>query len=101
MAVGGRREEIDEKIKGWEHELERLRLKLARAPEEVEAKYSGPFVELYRKKEMVKSSWERVRGVYLPDPEAVRQFEKTRADMEAAWSAAQPIFAEVLEATTT
>ncbi len=99
MAAGGRREEIDENIKEWERELERLRLKLARAPEEVEAKYGGPFIELYRKKETVKSSWERLRGVYLPEPEAVREFEKAQADMEAAWSAAQPMFAEVLAET--
>ncbi len=99
MAAGGRREEIDAQIKGWERELEKLRLKLARAPEEVEAKYAGAFIELYRKKETVKSSWERLRGVYLPEPEAVRQFEKARADMEAAWSAALPIFAEVLAET--
>ncbi len=100
MAAGSRREAIDAQIKGWERELEKLRLKLARAPEEVETKYAGAFVELYRKKERLKSSWERVRGVYLPEPEAVRQFEKAQADMEAAWSAARPIFDEALTETS-
>ncbi len=95
MAIGGRREEMDAKLKGWERELEKLRLALARAPDEKADRLSAAFVELYRKKESVKSSWERVRGVYLPEPEAIRQLEKALAEMEAAWSAAQPMFAEV------
>ena len=95
MAAGSRREEIDAKLKGWERDLERLRLALARAPDEVAARHGGAFVELYRRKEIAKSCWERVRGVYLPDPEAVRQLEKALAEMGAAWMAAQPMFAEV------
>ncbi len=95
MATGGRRDEIDAKLKGWERELEELRLMLARAPDEEAARHRGTFVELYRKKESARSHWERVRGVYLPDPESVRQSEKALAEMEAAWSAAQPMFDEV------
>ncbi len=88
------------KIKAWERDLEKLRLALARAPEEAEAEYAGAFVELYRKKEIAKSRWELVRGAYLPEPEAVRQFEKALGEMDAAWSAAQPMVAEVLGAKT-
>ncbi len=72
MATGSRREEIDAKIKAWERELERLRLALARAPEGEEAKHRGAFVELYRKKEIAKSRWQGVKGVYRPEPEALR-----------------------------
>jgi hypothetical protein len=96
MAAGDRREEVDTKIKEWERELEKLRLGLACAPEEAEAKYSGIFAELYRKKEIAKSRWEPVRGAYLPEAEAVRQFEKALGEMDAAWSAAQPMLAEIL-----
>ncbi len=95
MATGGRRDAIDAKLKGWERELEKLRLMLARTPDEIAARHSGTFVELYRKKESAKSHWERVRGVYHPESESVRQAEKALAEMEAAWSAAQPMFAEV------
>ena len=48
MATGGKREEIDAKIKGWERDLEQLRLALARAPESVHAEYQTRFVEVYR-----------------------------------------------------
>lgn len=98
MATGGKREEIDAKIKAWERELERLRVALARAPEPVHAKYNPGFVELYQKKEVVKSRWEAIRGVYRPEPAAVHGFEDALAGMEAAWPAAQPMFAEVLQA---
>ncbi len=100
MATGGRREEVDARIKAWERDLEKLRLALARAPQEVDARYAEAFVELYRKKEMVKSRWEEVRGVYRPAAEDVRQFEKALEDMEAAWTAARSMCAEVLGVET-
>jgi len=96
MASGGRREEIDARIKKWEQELERLRLTLAGAPEEVHARWNPDFVNLYRQKEIVKSAWEAIRGIYRPEPEALRRFEQAWVAMEAAWAAAQPMLTEVL-----
>ncbi len=98
MATGGKRDEIDAKIKGWERELESFRVVLARAPESVHARYYADFVELYRAKEVVKSRWEAVRGVYQPEAAAVHGFEEALSAMEAAWSAAQPMLADVLKA---
>jgi hypothetical protein len=96
MATGGKREAVDARIKGWERELERLRVALASAPESVHSQHNPAFVDLYQKKEVVKSRWEAIRGVYRPDPTAVRQFEEALAAIEAAWPVAQPMFAEIL-----
>ena len=96
MAKGDKREEIDLKIKGWERELEKLRVALARAPETVHARYYPSFIDLYRAKEVVKSRWETVRGVYRPAPEAIHRFEEALKAMEDAWAGAQPMLAEVL-----
>lgn len=97
MAPGGKREEVDARIKAWERELELLRVALARAPESVHTRYTPSFVELYRQKEILKSRWEAIRGVYRPEPPAVQRFEEALAAMEAAWTAAQPTFADVLK----
>ena len=96
MASGGRREEMDARITQWEQDLERVRLSLARAPEEVHARWNPDFITLYRQKEVVKSAWEAIRGVYQVEPAAAKRFEEGLAAMEGAWSAAQPMLAEVL-----
>jgi hypothetical protein len=96
MATGGKREEIDAKIKGWERELECVRLALARAPDSVHDRYHPTFTEVYRAKEILMSRWEAVRGVYQPEPAAVERFREALESMEAAWAAAQPMFADVL-----
>lgn len=85
MAAGGRREEIDGKIKAWERDLERLRVALANASDDVNVKYRMDFVGLYRRKEIVKSRWEAIRGVYRPDAAAVQSFEEALAAMEVEW----------------
>ena len=95
MATGGRREEADARVKEWEQGLERLRLWLANAPEAVHLNHQPQFAELYRRKEVAKSRWEALRGVYQPTPEAVRRFEEAWADMESAWREAQALFAEM------
>ncbi len=97
MATGGIREEIDGKIAGWECELERLRLALARSPEPAHARYAPSFTEAYRAKEVVKSRWEAVRGVYEPEPAETRRFQEALGAMEAAWAAAQPMLADLLK----
>jgi hypothetical protein len=96
MATGGKREEVDAKVKAWERELEGLRLALAAAPDAVHAIHHQRFVELYRQKEIVKSRWEELRGTYRPTPEARRRFEEALAAMEAAWAVAESMRAEVL-----
>jgi hypothetical protein len=101
MAMGGRRDEVDGAIKAWECDLERLRVVLANAPETVNAKHHFGFVELYRQKEVVKSRWETIRGVYRADADAVRRFEDAFASMTAAWADAQPLRAEVLAGAAT
>lgn len=98
MATGGKREEIDGKIKAWERELERVRLALARAPESVHDRYSPNFAEVYKAKEVVKSRWETLRGVYQPEPAAIERFQEALEAMEKAWADAQPMFADVLTA---
>ena len=95
MAAGGRREEIDARIKQWEQDLERVRLTLARAQEEVHARWNADFITVYRQKEVVKSAWETIRGVYHPEPEAVQGFERALVAMDAAWAACQPMLAEI------
>jgi hypothetical protein len=101
MAMGGRRDEVDGAIKAWECDLERLRVVLANAPEMVNAKHHFGFVELYRQKEVVKSRWETIRGVYRADADAVRRFEDAFASMAAAWAEARPMLAEVLTGAAT
>jgi len=96
MATGGKREEVDAKIKGWERDLEQLRLALARAPESVHAKHQAGFVEVYRAKEIVKSRWEAIRGVYQPEPEAIRGFQEALAAMEDAWASAHSAFTSLM-----
>ena len=97
MATGGKREEIDAKIKGWERDLEQLRLALARAPEPVHAEYQAGFVEVYRAKEIVKSRWEAIRGVYRPEPVAIQRFEEALAAMEDTWTGARSMFTDVVK----
>ena len=96
MAAGGRREGIDAKIALWERDLERLRVALANAPEALDAKHRPTFVDLYRRKEVAKSRWEAIRGVYRPEAQAIRRCEEAFAAMEAAWPLARAILAEVL-----
>lgn len=100
MAAGGRREEIDAKIKAWERELERLRVALANAPEPVNAKHRTDFVGLYRRKEIAKSRWEAIRGVYRPDAAAIQRCDEALAAMEEAWTKSQSMQAEVLATRT-
>ncbi|HSD52014.1 MAG TPA: hypothetical protein VLG48_11465 [Candidatus Methylomirabilis sp.] len=97
MASDGRREEMDAKIKAWERELERLRVALARAPESVHAQYYPQFVEVYREKEVVKSRWEAIRGVYRPDVTEVDRFQEALFSMEETWAVSQSMIAEVLQ----
>jgi len=96
MAEGGRREEIDAKIARWERELERFRVALANASEAVNTQHHPTFVELCRKKEVAKSRWEAIRGVYRPDAQAVRRCEDALAAMDAAWQQAQAMLTDVL-----
>lgn len=96
MAEGGRREELNTRIAHWEGELERLRVALANASDALNARHHSAFVELYRLKEVAKSRWEAIRGVYRPDTCAVRRCEQALATMEAAWQQAQPMLAEML-----
>ena len=96
MAEGGRRDEIDAKIARWERELERFRVALANASEAVNARHHPTFVELYRRKEVAKSRWEAIRGVYRPDSHAVRRCEEALAAMEAAWRETQAMLNEML-----
>jgi len=91
MAAGGRRQEIDETIVGWEAGLEPLRLWLANAPESVHLAHQAEFAELYRRKEVAKSRWEAIRGVYRPSVEAVAAVEAAMAEMESAWRKAEPL----------
>mgnify|MGYP001137409294 CR=1 FL=1 len=97
MAAGGKREEIDAKIKGWERDLEQLRVALARAPESVHEEYQAGFVEVYRAKEIVKSRWEAIRGLYRPEPVAIQRFEEALAAMEYAWTGARSMFTDVVK----
>jgi hypothetical protein len=96
METGGRRAEVDARLKAWEDELELLRVRLASGPEALHGKHAATFQELYRLKEVLRSRWEAIRGVYRPEAEAVRRFEEALAAMEAAWSTAEPMVGEVL-----
>jgi len=97
MATGGKREEIDAKIKAWERDLEQLRVALARAPESVHMEYQAGFIEVCRAKEIVKSRWEAVRGVYRPEAVAIKRFEGALAAMEDAWAGARSMFTDVVK----
>ncbi len=96
METGGRREVIDAQIAAWERDLERLRVALANAPEPLNAKYHASFVGLYEQKEVAKSRWEAIRGVYRPDVEAVRRCEDALAALKALWPKAEAMLTEVL-----
>ena len=96
MTTGEMREETDVKIAAWERELERVRLALARAPDAVHDRLHPTFTEVYRAKEMLKSRWEAIRGVYQAEPTAIEQFQDALKRMEAVWTAAQQKFAEAL-----
>jgi hypothetical protein len=98
MAAGGRREEIDTKIAHWERDLERVRVALANAPDALNAQHHAAFVGLCRRKEVAKSRWEAIRGVYRPESDAVRRCEDGLTAMEALWPQAQAMLAEVLPA---
>ena len=97
MATGGKRDEIDSKLKAWERDLERFRVALARAPEPVNAQHNPRFTEVYRAKEILRSRWEAIRGVYQPDPAAVHCFEEALSAMEEAWAAFQPVLADLMK----
>jgi len=96
MATGGKRAEVDGRIKAWEQELERLRLALAQGPPELHERFGPRFVALYHAKEAVKSRWEAVRGVYRPEPGDLLRFEEALHAMETAWTAEQSLVSEVL-----
>ncbi len=96
MASSGRRDGIDAKIRDWERELERMRVGLAAGPEDRHASQEQRFVALYRRKEVVKSRWETVRGVYRPDAAAVARFEEALKEMEEAWTEYAPLLAGAL-----
>lgn len=96
MAENGRREEIDGRIARWERDLERLRVALANASDALNEQHHPTFVELSRRKEVAKSRWEAIRGVYRPDAEAVRRCEDALAAMEAAWQQAQAMLTDIL-----
>jgi hypothetical protein len=95
MTAGGRREAIDAKIAFWERALEGLRVSLANAPDAINTKHHPTFVALYGRKEVVKSRWEAIRGVYRPDADAVRRCDEALVAMEAAWAVAQGLLGEV------
>jgi hypothetical protein len=97
MTAGGKREQIDRRIKAWESELEHIRLALARAPDSVHDRCHPTFTEVYRAKEIVKSRWEAVRGVYQPEPAAIQRLQDALETMEKAWASAQPKFADLLK----
>jgi hypothetical protein len=86
---------MDTKIARWERDLERLRVALANATEAVNTQHHPTFVELCRMKEVAKSRWEAIRGVYRPDTHAVQRFEEALAVMEAAWQRARAILNEM------
>ncbi len=98
MAAGGRREEIDARFALWERDLERLRVALANASDTSNAKHHPAFVELCRRKEIAKSHWEAIRGVYRPEADAVRRCEEALTAMEALRPQAEAILGEVLPA---
>ncbi len=96
MEAGGRRTEIDARLRAWEEELEALRVQLGSGPESLHAAHARTFEELYRRKEMLRSRWEAIRGAYRPDASAVRGLEAALSGMEEAWAAALPMRAAIL-----
>jgi hypothetical protein len=98
MASEGKRAGMDGKIRAWEHDLERLRLALARGPAELHERFGPRFTDLYRAKEVLKARWEAVRGVYRPAPAELARCEEALRAMEAAWAAEQSMVSEVLGA---
>jgi len=87
---------MDAKIALWERDLERLRVALANAPDALNAKHHPAFVDLYRRKEVAKSRWEAIRGVYRPKAEDVRRCEDAIVAVEAVWPKTQAMLDEVL-----
>ena len=90
MGTAGMRDAMDAKIRDWERELERLRVGFAAGPETVHTAHQQAFVRLYQQKEILKSRWEAIRGVYQPAPDAVARFEQALAAMETAWPETAP-----------
>ncbi len=99
MATDEGREAIDERIKGWERDLEQVRLALASAPEALHQARSADFAALYRRKEVIKSRWEQIRGVYGPESADVQAFEEALTAMEAAWRDAKLLLSEAAAAS--
>ena len=98
MASSGKRDAVDAEIKEWERELERMRVGLAAGNDDLHAAQGQRFVALYRQKEIVKSRWETIRGVYRPDPDAVAHFEHALKAMEAAWAESAPLLSGAVPA---
>jgi hypothetical protein len=95
MAAGRRREEIDAKIARWEKDLERLRVALVNAPEDLNAKHHPTFVELYRRKEVAKSRWEAIRGVW-PEAQGCDVVKTRWPPLRLQWPQAHATLTEVL-----
>lgn len=91
MAEETGREALDARIKGWESDLERLRLALTGAPEPTHQAHQEGFVTLYRQKEVLKARWEVLRGTYQPEPAAVARCLEALTAMEVAWERARPM----------
>ncbi len=96
MAGAGKREAMDRRIKEWERELERMRIVLAAAPEALHAQHQDSFVRLYRAKEVLKSRWEAIRGIYRPEVAALERFEQALKIMDAAWAETAPVLKAVV-----
>ncbi len=95
---GGRRTEIDGRLKAWEDELEALRVRLGTGPDSLHAAHGHAFQDLYRRKEVLRSRWEAIRGVYRPEASAVQGFEAALSAMEEAWATAMPMRSAILTA---
>ncbi len=97
---GGRRTEVDGRLMAWEAELEAVRVRLGSGPDSLHAAHAQAFEELYRRKEVLRSRWEAIRGVYRPEASAVQGFETALSAMEEAWAAAALVRTAILEAET-
>ncbi len=91
MGDTANREAIDSRIKEWERELEEIRIALAAAPEALHAEHEDSFVRLYRAKEVLKSRWEAIRGIYRPDAAAVERYEQALKIMDSTWAETAPV----------